>query len=496
MPVMEPNKDYQTNLPRWRIVRDCCEGEFAIKNAVANGLDTFGGISGLRGSAYLPVPNSSDTSAENQQRYRDYLKRANYTNYTGHTKEALLGMVFKKSPTIKMAKTLEPMEFDADGMGNSLQSMLKRSVDEVLQVARQGLLLEYPVINTGQPITADLSEGLTPFIKQYPAETVINWKVSAVNGRQRLVMVVLKETTEKSIDDFTSEMQEQYRVLALNEDGYYVQRVYNKDGQLLVQDEEGNTDIMPRQANNQPFTFIPFVFLGATNNDPDVDMSPLYDLSVVNIAHYRNSADFEESCFLVGQPTVAISGLTQHWIDEVFKGSVMLGSRAAIPLPIGGAAALLQASPNQMPMEAMRHKEQQMIQIGAKIITDGGMAETAEAARIKFAGQNSKLGTIVGNVEEAYNLLLNWALLFTGGSGSCLVELNKEFYDKKADPQMLMAQIQLLDRGVIAISDIRERLRNYGEIAKERTDEEIDEDIMDTMPFGSGVSNGGSDEPV
>ena len=80
---------------------------------------------------------------------------------------------------------------------------------------------------------------------------------------------------------------------------------------------------------------------------------------------------------------------------------------------------------------------------------------------------------------------MNWSLLFTGGTGSCLVELNKEFYDKTMDPQLLMAQIQLLDRGVIAIKDIRDRLRSNGEIKKERTDDDIDNDIADTMPFGA-----------
>jgi hypothetical protein len=484
MPVMDANKDYQDNLQRWRIVRDCCEGEIAIKNAVATNQDNSTGISGMRGSAYLPVPNASDISPENQQRYKDYLKRANYANYTGHTKEALLGMVFKKKPEIKLATTVKAMEFDADGMGNSLSSILKRSVDEVLQVARQGLLLEYPVINV-ENATAEITDGLTPFIKSYPAETVINWRTSVINGRQRLVLIVLKEKAEISTDEFSSEIEDQYRVLMLDSEGKYIQRVYDKSGAALIQNEFGETDIVPKQANGKPWEFIPFVFLGAINNDPVPDISPLYDLAVVNVAHYRNSADFEESCFLVGQPTVALGGLTQHWVDEVLKGSVMLGSRAAIPLPIGGSASLLQASPNQMPMEAMTHKEKQMIQIGAKIITDAGAAETAEAARIKFAGQNSKLGTIVDNVEEAYNLLLNWSLLFTGGTGSCLVELNKEFYDKTMDPQLLMAQIQLLDRGVIAIKDIRDRLRSNGEIKKERTDDDIDNDIADTMPFGA-----------
>jgi hypothetical protein len=167
----------------------------------------------------------------------------------------------------------------------------------------------------------------------------------------------------------------------------------------------------------------------------------------------------------------------------VLGGQVLLGSRAFITLPDGGNATLLQANPNQMPSDGMVKKEKQMIQIGAKIISDSGGVETAEAARIRFSGQNSKLGTVVDNVEQAYETLLEWALAFVGGAGEVNVSLNKEFYEKGADPQMLMAKIQMLDRQVIGVSDIRNYMRKAGSIEADRTDEEIDEELQNVSPL-------------
>jgi hypothetical protein len=271
----------------------------------------------------------------------------------------------------------------------------------------------------------------------------------------------------------------------INDEGIYIQRLYNHEGDLLVDSITGDADIIPRQSTGAAWPFIPFAFVGAMNNDPVPDKSPLYDLAEINIAHYRNSADYEESCFLVGQPTPVLTGLTQSWVKDVLKGQVSLGSRAAIKLPENGNATLLQASPNQMPSEGMDRKEKQMIEIGAKIITDGGGVETAEAARIRFAGQNSKLSTIVGNIIEAYEKSLEWAVMFAGGDENfdIKVELNTEFYDSKLDPQLLIAKIQLLDRQVISIADMRNYLRKTGDIDSDRDDQDIDNDMREVNPL-------------
>lgn len=481
MPVTETSKAYQKNIHKWRLVRDCCDGSQAVKagRQIENNSSTA--LGSEAGTLYLPAPNPEDNSNTNRLRYIAYRTRANFVNFTGHTLEALIGMVCRKEPKVELPASIEAMKYDANGEGESLYSVMKRTLSEVLKAGQQGILTDYPT--TVEGLTQAQTANIKPYLKAYCAESIINYRTKMIGGKSVYCMIVLQEEIDFYTDEFSSEPQKQYRVLKLNDDNVYIQNIYNQDGEILV-DENGNTDIVPRKADGSLWYEIPFVFVGATNNDPMPDKSPLYDLAEINISHYRNSADYEESCFLVGQPTPVLSGLTQSWVKDVLKGEVNLGSRAVIPLPEGGSATLLQAASNQMPAEGMIMKEKQMIQIGAKIITDSGGAETAEAAKIRFAGQNSKLGTIVGNINEAYEKLLEFAIMFAGGNIEGVeVELNTEFYEKVIDPQLLMAKIQLLDRQVISIADMREHLRKTGDIDRDRDDQDIDDDIGEVDPL-------------
>ena len=182
---------------------------------------------------------------------------------------------------------------------------------------------------------------------------------------------------------------------------------------------------------------------------------------------------------MVGQPTPVISGLTQAWVDE--NGSeYLIGSRNAWLLPENGSADLMQADPNQMPQQAMKDKEERMVMIGARIIQDQGGSETAEAARMRASGENSVLTTIAENASAAFLKALNWAAEFMGETGAEIIfELNTEFFEKAMDAQMLMAQMQLVDRGDIGRSDFRKNLRAGGVIDNERTDEDIDSEAGD-----------------
>ena len=286
-----------------------------------------------------------------------------------------------------------------------------------------------------------------------------------------------------------------HRVLRLV-DGIYVQNLYDENNELMYQsygadangDQIIDPNINPRKFDGSYWDNIPFVFIGSINNDETVDKAPLYDIAEVNISHYRNSADYEESSFLVGQPTPALAGLTQSWVDQNMSGGISFGSRSAILLPEGGNATLLQAGENQMPLKGMEMKEVQMVKIGTRIIQDQTGTETAEAAKIRFSGQNSKLGSIITNVETAFNKCFMWAMEFMGGTAEPSIYVNREFYDASVDPQLLMAQIQLMDRGVIAQSDIRHLMRRANLIDSERTDEMIDDEaesdnmLFDEMP--------------
>lgn len=469
MPASTQHTDYISNLQRWELVRDCVEGEDAIKlrrdrsGSLALGV----GLLTADGTRYLPAPNARDSSQENLERYLAYRLRASFVNFTGFTKEGLLGMVFRKPAVIELPTGLEFLNDNADGGGTGITQLLKDGIGDSLETGRYGLLTDYPEAPAGLTQAQVAERKLQATISTYPAESIVNWRFETVGTVTMLTLVTLKELVDIPKDDFEVEQVTYHRALVLI-DGTYAQQLYDED------DKPIGDMIIPTKSDGTTWKNIPFQFIGSQNNDPTPDKSVLLDLANVNVSHYRNSADYEESSFMVGQPTPVITGLTQSWVDDVMKGGVMLGSRTAILIPGEGSASLLQADPNSMPETGMQRKEQQMIMIGARIIQDSSGVETAEAAKIRFGGQNSKLAMLAGNWDEALTQAIKWAGEFQGTSDEVKVETNKQYFDATLAPQEVAAGVQLLDRGTIAHSDLRGRLRKTSWIEHDRTDEEID----------------------
>jgi hypothetical protein len=242
-------------------------------------------------------------------------------------------------------------------------------------------------------------------------------------------------------------------------------------------------EFFPTKADGTRWTEIPAIFVGSKNNDSTVDDAPLADIAEVNIAHYRNSADYEESCFITGQPTLFVTtSLSAEQFEESNPDGIKLGSRAGHLLGETGSATLLQPNANSLVLEAMRAKEQQMVAIGARIITDRGSNETAEGARIRFASENSVLGDIVGNLSQALEKCIAWCGEFMGVTEEPEIEINKEFYDKSVDPQLIMSMVQLMDRQIISDKDIFNRLRAAGIIEGERTLDDVRDELEDMSP--------------
>ena len=476
MPVDTPKKEYDDCLHKWQLVRDCDKGATAVK---------------AKGTKYLPMPNPDDTSSENEARYKDYKKRANFVNFVASTKEGMTGLVFRKETKIELDSSIDYMVENIDGNGLSADQMIKDVTGDTMLTGRYGLLTEYPPAPPGLTKAQVDQMYLRANIKPYPAESILNWRTAQIGGITKLSMVVLVEPTEKqTADEFVNDVVDYYRVLLLK-DGVYVQNLYDDELNLLADDGE-NTDIIPTKSDGSKWNAIPFQFVGSENNDATIDKAPLYDIAEINIGHYRNSADYEESSFMVGQPTPVFSGLTQSWVDTNMKDGVGLGSRGGVLLPEGGNGQLLQAESNQMPEKGMERKEKQMIMIGARLIQDSTGAETAEAARIRFGGQNSKIGSLIKNVENAFTQCFMWANEFMGGTVEPELEINKELYDATLDPQLIIAGIQLLDRGVIAKPDLQDKLRAGGFIKSDRTNEEINAEAeqADVMTGGGGFDQG------
>lgn len=458
--------EYAELKPRWELVRDCVSGAKAVKKA---------------GDKYLPRPNPEDKSAENKKRYQDYLTRAVFYNVTGRTLRGLVGQVFMTDATINLGARSALMEQDVDGGGVTLLQQARKAVSYGFSYGRAGLLADYPKVE-GATTQADLDAGnIRPMLQLYAPWDVINWRVELVGGKRKLTLVVISESETAEDDGFEQKNEDYFRVLRL-EDGVYHSQIWYWD--TAVNDFVMEEDIVPQRSNGQPWNEIPFTFIGAENNDPSPDLPPLYDLAELNIAHFRNSADYEESCYIVGQPTPYFAGLTEQWVKNVLKGSVALGARAAVPLPEGGSAGLLQAQANSMPKEAMEAKEAQMLALGAKLVKDGQVQRTATEAEMENSSSNSVLSAVSANVSSAYTTALKWAAEFVGDEYSAEdygLKLPTKFSIQVLPAADLQAIIAAWQGGAIAYSEMRAQLREGGRatLSDEEAKAELDAELPD-----------------
>jgi len=453
---------------KWSLVRDCVGGEEVVKAA---------------GEKYLPAPEATEDTTQAKKRYEKYQKRAVFYNVTGRTLAGLVGQVFSKAPSVELPDAVKVLEKDADGAGSSLEQLAKGVLTEIFTTGRAGLLSDFPPLEPGQVVTvADLESGrIRPRIVPYNAEQIINWRESNVGGETLLTLLVLEESAIVSDDGFEFKTEPRWRVLKLlnfeqKETAQVEATVWRKKDEKNLKPGEETFEVVAGPYpvlgyNSRPLSRIPWQFVGVTNNESNVDEPPLYSIANLNVAHFRNSADLEESSFLVGQPTPVFAGLTQDWVDKNFKAGVYLGSRAAIPLPQGGNAQLLQAEPNNLPKELMAQKEEQMKALGAKLIEPKKVQSTATEAAIAETSEASVLSSAAANVSQAFAKAVWNASKFLAEVAEDTIKfaLNSDFSSARMDAQERAQLLAEWQGELITWAEAREGLRKAG-VAYEKDD--------------------------
>lgn len=474
-------------LTRWNLIRHCLAGEEVVKK---------------EGDKYLPRPNATDTSEENKKRYEQYVLRAVFYNATARTHNGHVGQVFADDPKMELPTTLDPLIENVDGAGVPLEQQASKTLGKVLAFGRAALLADYPVVEKAAT-QKDIQEGLIrPTITLFDPWDVINWRTITVGGVVKLCLIVISESYVKNDDGFEEVYDDQWRVLRLDDQGLYVVEEWVRDPdnkqEFIIRTTEGKKhQYFPSDSKGIRLDYIPLTFVGSVNNDATPDLPPLYDLASLNIAHYRNSADYEEASYLCGQPTPVLSGLTEDWVKDVLKGAIYFGSRAAIMLPKEASAELLQAEPNMIPKEAMEAKEKQMVALGAKLVEQRSVQRTATEAAMDDASETSVLATVAENVSAAYRAVLKWALNFVDKADTTelIFELNKDFTLSSLDSATQAQIISAWQSKAIAFSEMRHVLRKAGiaTLDDEAAKEEIENDPLN-MPIEADPSLTGKGE--
>ncbi len=465
-------------LPLYYLIRDVLSGEVAIKKAK---------------TTYLPMPNAEDTSKENKARYDAYLKRAVFYNVARRTLSGLVGQVFFKDPIIEVPTLLQPVVDNADGGGLNLIQLAKKAMQLNLAFSRGGVFIDYPQTDeNGGASISDLRTGrIRPTLTVYSPHEIVNWRTIDRGADIILSLVVIFELYWMYDDGFETKTGGQFRVLRLDEQGFYVHEIWREpqptqaDGSKIPKGNfQQHVVYMPTGADGKRLTEIPFMFFGTENNDSNCDNPNFYDICSLNIAHYRNSADYEESCYMVGQSTPVATGLTEEWVANVLKGSLNFGSRGGIPLPAGADLKLVQAQSNTMLKEAMDAKERQMVALGAKLVEQKEVQRTATEASLEGASESCTLSTATKNTSAAIEWALKWASRLIGQPDDAVkFELNTDFDIGRLTPEERAEVIKEWQANAITFEEMRTVLRKGGVATEddEKAKAQIEADTVAAM---------------
>lgn len=445
--ISTPRPEVMRLLPRYTIIRDVIEQDVECK-----------------GEIYLPCPSGKPKSSRTEEeniRYTNYVIRAIFYNFVARTLVGFIGQIFSREIELKVPGKLDSLVKDVTGDGLTLEQLAKEACSEVLSVGRYGLLVDYPKLATVATIK-DMDDGIArPVILPYKAEQIIDWDFKKVGAKWVLCFLVLKERHDYRGTDGSLNTCDQFRVLDMGEDGngFYRQRVWREgDVNGWVPEEESEP-----VANGTKLKELPFTFVGAVNNDSKPDMPPMYDMAKINIGHYRNSADYEESIFYMGQPTFVVSGISEHWWDKVMCRVLRFGSRNGVVLNKDATAQILQAEQNTMAKEGMDSKKEQLASMGAEFLRETSTEKTATEAAINDSARTSAISNAAKNVSAAFQFALEWCAVFQGeAEASVMFKLNSEFDLVRMTEAQRAQLLKEFQSNVISWTEYRSALHKAG----------------------------------
>lgn len=469
--VKSTHPDYDKYSLKWKRCRDVIIGQDAMHAA---------------GEAYLPRLKD-----EEPLDYEARRKRSDFFNGTWRTIDALSGMAFRKAPTVDVPGAIELYLDDITMSGTPMGAFAKDVVEEVLSVGRIGVLVDHPQQPENvAPLTVAVAaaQGLRPMLQLYPTESIRNWKFARISNVWTLAMVVLGETVEIPQDEFSSKTEERYRVLDFDESGLYRQRLFKVDER--GRDELIDAPIYPLM-NGKPMRYIPFVIIGATGRNDQIDEPPLIDLVDKNIAHYQVNSDYRHGLHFTGLPTPVVSG----YQAEEKAPKLYIGSQAAWVFtdPAAKATFLEFTGTGLQAIEkALDRTERQMAMLGARMIADETkQAETLGATQIKRTGENSVLSKIVEGVSEALEWALGVFAEWAGNKAEITYQISREFLPTMMDAQTLNAIFAGVQSGDISRQEAFELLQRGDVIDGEKTYEEHQEQIASEPPPAPARPNEG-----
>jgi len=455
------HSDYKYYHPEWVMIRDSLAGERRVKE---------------KGTDYLP-----SLDVEYGTSYETYKQRATYVNMVARTVLGLVGTIFRRPLKAENANKADLDNVTINGL--DLNLFAKKLAYEICSVGRVGVLVD---------MTA---KDQRVYMTEYVAENILSWQTTVINGREVLSYVLLREIVSDvaRLDDSTvapsnpwdgtSSLRARYRLLLLD-NGVYKQRLYNFDPtdespSFLGKEYE---EVTPTR-NGKPFDFIPMVIVGPFSPTPEVQKSPVYDITALNMAHYRTSAQLEHGRYYTALPVYYVPIAPGQETGDYHVGPSVVWEVGPDMKP--GVLEYYGTGLKSL-TDSLTEKEEHIAQLGGRImgIRPQATAESDNIFALKQANEMSILLNITESLSLALTRVFTWYLDWQRKPIKGIkIKLNQDFKSLNIAARELRAVALLYQEGIIPIQSVYETLQASEFISEDITLEEFKEMLSDLKNF-------------
>lgn len=452
--IIEAHPEYERWEDTWIRQRDLIDGEDVVKKKGPIYLPL------LEGQAYTAgFPGETPVVSS----YTSYKNRATFLNATGRTLNGLVGLVMRKKISITWPGDQDFLK-RAGRYSESFNEVAQKTLDEVVGVGRFGHLVDTP------------SAGGSPYIAEYITEDILDWEEADVNGTRKLVMIKLREWRYYRTSKDERKRVADYRILRLGvptrldavegmslddslasnlvPDDFingpvYFQEIWRYTEFETEKEKVVLTDIIvPRRTGGSVLHDIPFTFFNPTSTKAKPEKPVLLDLAVVNLSHYRNSADLEHGAHFTALPQPWASGF-KFKNDQMFIGSGV----AWVTDEKGASAGYLEFTGAGLGFlkSLMEDKKKEMAAMGARLLeeqTPSGNAEATQTVKLRQSGERSVLARVSLSVSEGLTKSLGFCAWFLNeDQESVKVVLNSDFGTEGLSGDQLRALMEAVLNG-------------------------------------------------
>lgn len=410
--LLPTHDQYRAAVARWTRIRDALAGSEVIKS---------------KGQTYLPALEEQEPDE-----YASYLYNAVFFNVTERTLNSLIGSLFRKSPEINgLPKAVKIDSITKDGQ--SLQTFMRTIANEVIPLNRYGVLVDKPSYPSLEP----------SYMVGYCPEDILNWRRRVINGKLVLDQVILRERyDEPNIGGYGSAKAEVYRILELDADGYYFQKIFS------VEDHQLRDPIIvyPRMTG-ELITEIPFKIFSVNRSTPDIQKPTFQEIVELNLSHYRSYADLEYALHICAIPVYYMSGVREG--DNYVVSPRRLWTLNDKDDKIG----ILEFNGRGLDYceNGLLRKEQHISSLGGKLLSSQRKqaAESSEVVQMREKGEQSVLLNMANSMGEAFTELLKFKCKWDGYEAEdLLVSFNKDFSEGSFSSREARVLQQIAEAGI------------------------------------------------